>query len=104
MQFVFEFLVSVINHYHINGLDLFWDSFEWFCLQINNDAKYFFLSMWSRINSCYSILFSNLKQQKTNIIISRVIRSHMGPIYIETLYTIIPGRGGVEGSYLSQRY
>ena len=38
-----EFLVSVINHYHINGLHLFWHSFEWFCLEISSDAKYFFL-------------------------------------------------------------
>ena len=37
----FEFLVSVINHYHSNGLHLFWDSREWFCLQISCDAKYF---------------------------------------------------------------
>ena len=37
----FEFLVSVIDH--INGLHLFWDSLEWFCLQISSDAKYFFL-------------------------------------------------------------
>ena len=39
-------------------------SFEWFCLQIRSDAKYFFLlskPLRSRINSCYSILFSNLK-------------------------------------------
>ena len=44
MQSFFGFLVSVINHYHINGLHLFWDSFEWFYLQINSDTKYFFLS------------------------------------------------------------
>ena len=25
MQYFFEFLVSVINDYHINGLHLFWD-------------------------------------------------------------------------------
>ena len=41
MQSIFWFLVSLINHYHINGLHLFWDSFEWFCLQISNDTKYF---------------------------------------------------------------
>ena len=40
MQSFFEFLLSVIN-YHINGLQLFWDSFEWFCLQKSSDAKYF---------------------------------------------------------------
>ena len=64
---LFEFLLLVINHY-INGLHLFWDSFDWFCLQISSDAKYFFLLLskalcW-KINSCYSILFSNLKQKK----------------------------------------
>ena len=41
MQSVFEFLVVVINHYHINWFHLFWDSFKWFCLQISRDSKYF---------------------------------------------------------------
>ena len=41
MQFFFEFLVSVINHYHMKVLHLIWVSFEWFCLQISCDAKYF---------------------------------------------------------------
>ena len=43
-------------------------SFEWFCLQISSDTKYFFLlskALGSRINCCYSILFSNLKQERT---------------------------------------
>ena len=40
MQSLFEFLVSVINHYQINGMHLFWDSFEWFFLQVNSDEKY----------------------------------------------------------------
>ena len=44
MQSFTEVLVSIINHYHINRLHLFWESFEWFCLQISSDAKYFFLS------------------------------------------------------------
>ena len=39
MNCFFKFLVSVINYYYINGLHLFWDSFEWFCLQISSDAK-----------------------------------------------------------------
>ena len=39
----FYFLMSVINHYHINRLYRFRDSFEWFCLQISSDANYFFL-------------------------------------------------------------
>ena len=40
--FFFYFFVSVINHCHIDGLHLFWHSFEWFCLQISSDTKYFF--------------------------------------------------------------
>ena len=39
MQSFFYFLVSVINHYCIYRLHVFWDSFEWFCLQISSDAK-----------------------------------------------------------------
>ena len=86
MQSCFEFLVSVINHYYINGVLLIWDSFEWFCLQIRSDTKYFPLlskALWSRINSCYMV-FLNLKQ-KHDIII-RVISSHMVPMYIKTTY------------------
>ena len=41
MQSIFEFLVSEINHYHINVLHLFCDSLECFCLQLSSDAKYF---------------------------------------------------------------
>ena len=41
MQSFFEFLVSVIYHYHIDAMHLFWDSFERFCLQISSGAKYF---------------------------------------------------------------
>ena len=43
MQSFYWVLFSVINHYHIKGLHLFWDCFEWFSLQIS-DAKYYFLS------------------------------------------------------------
>ena len=39
MQSFFEFPVSVINHNHINGLYLSWDSFEWFCIQIVVDIS-----------------------------------------------------------------
>ena len=42
MQSFLEFLVSVIYHYHINGLHVFWDSFEWFGLQISSDTKMYF--------------------------------------------------------------
>ena len=68
MQSLFEFLVSVINHYHINWLYLFGDSFEWFCLQIIVRQTIFRLlsqALWSRISSYYSIPFSNLKQNRT---------------------------------------
>ena len=41
MQSFFEFLVSSIHHYDINRLNLFWDSFKRFCLQISSDEKYF---------------------------------------------------------------
>ena len=85
----FGFLVSVINHYHINELHLFWDSFEWFCLQISSDAKYFcpLLSkaLWSRINSCYRMLFLIWCKNEHNII-SWAISSYMGAMYIETPY------------------
>ena len=61
-------------------------SLEWFCLQISSDAKYFFLSCPRHCDQglivVYSILFSNLKQKKEHI--SRVISSHMCPMYIET--------------------
>ena len=61
-------------------------------LQIRSDEKHFppsFKAFRSRINSIYSILFSNLKQNEPNIIIIRkVISSHMGPMYIETRYII----------------
>ena len=42
-SFFFEFLVSVINYYHINGFHLSCDRFESFCLKISSDAKYFLL-------------------------------------------------------------
>ena len=60
-------------------------------LSLNNKQRKIFApllskALWSRINSCYGILFSNLKQNKKehNIIISRVIISHPGLTYIET--------------------
>ena len=89
MQSFFEFLVSVIDHYHINGLHLFWDSFEWFCLQKSNDAKYLFLfflsnALWLIVVIVYYFQF--WKTKKSNKIISRVISSHMCLMDIETLY------------------
>ena len=48
-----------------------------------------FKALRLRINSCYSILFSHLKRKKEHIIISRVISSDKGPMYIETPYIYI---------------
>ena len=85
---VFEFLVSVINHYHMNGLHLFWDSFEWFYLQISSDTKYFFLS-YSRnydqgliVITVYYFQIWNKKKNTTLLLVE--LLSHMGPMYIET--------------------
>ena len=42
-------------------------------------------ALWSRINSCNSILFSkSVTKKEHNVIISRIISSHVGIIYIET--------------------
>ena len=78
MQLLFSFF-SVIYHFKTVLNDL---GSKLFVTQ-------FFLSeaFSSRINSCYTILFSNLIQRGHNIIISRVISSHIVPMYIETLYT-----------------
>ena len=45
-------------------------------------------ALWSRINTFYNILFSNLKQKKNNIIINRVM-GHGSHIYWDTLYIYI---------------
>ena len=85
----FEFHVSVMNHYYINGLHLFLDGFEWFCLPINSDAKYFPLlskALWLWINSCYGILLSNLKQKKNVTQSLIVISNHMGIMCIDIPY------------------
>ena len=86
----FEPLVSVINHYHINGLHLFWDNFEWFCLQINSDTKYFFLSCPRHCDQGLLVVsrvyYFQIWNKKEHLIISRVISSHMGPMDIVTLY------------------
>ena len=62
-----------------------------FCPPKSNDGKYFFCSClkhWDQgliiIIVYYCIILYTKKEQ--NIIISRVISSHMGPIYTETPY------------------
>ena len=60
-------------------------SFEWFCLQISSEAKYFFLlsKAW-----CLLVVILNYFQiwnkKEHSIIISRIISRHMGLMYIET--------------------
>ena len=84
----FKFLFTVINHYHINELHLFWGSLECFCLLISSDAKYFFVSCPRHCDRglivvivCY---FQIWNKTEHNIIIRRVINSHLGPMYIAT--------------------
>ena len=68
MHLVFEFLVSVINHYDVNGLRLFWASFEWFCLPISSDEKFFFsldqgIVTANSLKSLSGTLFSHVWRQ-----------------------------------------
>ena len=98
MQSFFEFLVSVISHCHINALHLSLNRFEWFCFQINSDAKYVLL-FWPKICDQGLILvivycFQIGNEKERNFIISWVISRYMGPIYIETPYTYSRGRSG----------
>ena len=77
MQYFFlKFHLSVIN-YHINGLHLFWDSFEWFCLQTSSEAKYIFLSCprhWDEgLIVVIEYYFQIWNKKEYNIISSRVI-------------------------------
>ena len=61
-------------------------SFEWFFSPIKWRKIFSSLlskALWSRINSCY---FQIWRKKELDIIISRVISSHMGPLYIETPY------------------
>ena len=85
MQSSLEFLVSVINHNHINQLHLFWDSFECF-LSSNKKCLNFFsfvrpMHCYQRLEIVYCFLIRN--RTELNIFISRVISGHMGLMYIE---------------------
>ena len=87
MQSFFEFLVSVINHYHMNGLHLLWDRFEWLCLQISSEEECF-LSCPRRCDRGLTVVIVYYFQiwNKKDIIISRVISCHEGSMYIDTCY------------------
>ena len=60
-----------------------------FCLQISSAAKHF-LSYPRHCDQGLIVVivyYSNIWNKKEdNVIISRIISSHMGPIYIETAY------------------
>ena len=62
-------------------------SFEWFCLQISSDPKVF-LSCRRLCDQGLIVVilyyFQIWNKKENDIIICRVISSHMGPIYIET--------------------
>ena len=57
-------------------------SFEWICFQINSDGKYFFFSCPKNCDQGLIVVIVYYFQ----IWLSRVISSHMGPMYIETPY------------------
>ena len=65
-----------------DGLHLFWDSFEWFCLQISSEAKYVFLSRPRYCDRGLIVVivyhFQIWNKKKHSLIISRVISCHMG--------------------------
>ena len=72
----------------------FWlDNFEWFYFEISSEAKYFFLSClrycdWGLI-VVIVYYFQIWSKKEHHIIISRVINSHFGSMYIETPYTMV---------------
>ena len=85
------FWVSSLSN---KSLNLFCShSFEWFCLQISHDAKHFFVSCPRHCDRVLIVVivyyFQIWNKKKHNIIISRLISSHMGPMFFETLCTYI---------------
>ena len=74
----FKFLVLIINHYHINGLHLIWDSFEWFRLQISSCVKYFLLFClrhWDRglIVVIVDTIFKSEAKKKTTLLLVELL-------------------------------
>ena len=57
----FEFLVSVINDYHIHGLHLFWDNFDWFLSPNKSWGRIFSLSFRRHYDRWFIlVIFTNL--------------------------------------------
>ena len=69
--------------------------FKWVVTQ--NIFPLSFNALGSRINGCYSILFSNLKKKEHSIITCRVFSGHMDPMYTETPYILMY----IETSYIT---
>ena len=73
------------------GCIYFVDSFTCFCLQINGDAKYYFLSCPSHYDRGLIVIrvyyFQIWNKENNIIIIRRIIICHMVTMYIETHYT-----------------
>ena len=88
MHSFLEFLVSIINHYYINGLNLFWNSFELFCLLLSSDTKYLFLSRLNHYDrgliAVIVYYFQIWNKKKEYSISSWVISSHIGPKFNDT--------------------
>ena len=85
-----------MNLYYINWLHLFWDSFEWICLQIKSEANNFSSLVQDIVIDDWIVIvvyyFQIWKTKENNIFISRVISSHMGPMYIETHNIILASK------------
>ena len=92
------------------GLKFFYfHSFEWFCLQISSDTNIFssLVQGFIVVRICY---FQIWNKKEHNIIISRIISSHMGLMYNETPnisaykhkgYQVLPGgKIALYGSHL----
>ena len=87
MQSFFEFLVSVINHNHINELHLFCESFEWFCLQISGD-KIFFLSCPRHCNQGLIVVvyYFQIWNKNEHTILAELLAVTWYHVYWFTLY------------------
>ena len=101
MQSFLEFLVSVINHYHINGLQLFCGSFEWFVSKMQNIFLLFSKALCQGLIVIIVYYFQIWNKKEPFIINSRVISSHMGLVYSVTPYFI---NGRVISSHMGPMY
>ena len=56
---------------------IYFESFEWFCLQISHDRKYFFpllsKALWSRINSFFYSIFEYETNENTTLLLVKLL-------------------------------